>query len=546
MPLALSRGSALRRGTALTLLAILAAGAHAQHAQAPTGGTATIPPAPRTTARAVPGDAYCAFPSPTPEERAAVRAELDAFLARHGGTVEAGGPVTVPVAFHVLRQGDGTDNGDIPQAWIDAQIALLNDAFGGATGGYETNFRFVLDVVTRTTNAAWYTQCIGPSHLPMKEALHHSPATHLNVYSCRTPAGHWGESTFPSLFPEDDYRHGIVILDQSLPGGSAVPYNEGITAVHEVGHYLGLYHTFQNFGNPCEGGDAPPGCETGGDEVCDTAAEASAALGCPVGRDTCPTGGPDPIHNFMDYTDDPCRYEFTAGQSERMDQMVALYKPTLLLGGGGCEQSLSATLDDTTPAPGQVITFNVTVANNDNAPAPLDLWLVADGPVDRTVRLGRGTLPAGATVTRNVRLRIPGNTPSGTYALDLNIGGFPSDVCDTVEFTLTVSAPATGGGTEFEVLDDFFAAEASASGPSVAPNPFARQTQISYEAAAATDVRLAVYDVLGREVAVLVDGRQEAGAHRATFDASGLAAGTYVYRLTVGSEVQTGRLTLTR
>ncbi|HLT47758.1 MAG TPA: T9SS type A sorting domain-containing protein, partial [Rubricoccaceae bacterium] len=58
------------------------------------------------------------------------------------------------------------------------------------------------------------------------------------------------------------------------------------------------------------------------------------------------------------------------------------------------------------------------------------------------------------------------------------------------------------------------------------------------------DVRLAVYDVLGREVAVLVDARQEAGAHRATFDASGLAAGTYVYRLVVGSEVQTGRLTL--
>ncbi|HLT47525.1 MAG TPA: T9SS type A sorting domain-containing protein, partial [Rubricoccaceae bacterium] len=58
-------------------------------------------------------------------------------------------------------------------------------------------------------------------------------------------------------------------------------------------------------------------------------------------------------------------------------------------------------------------------------------------------------------------------------------------------------------------------------------------------------VRLAVYDVLGREVAVLADGHRDAGTHRATLDASGLAAGTYVYRLTVGNEVQTGRMTRT-
>jgi hypothetical protein len=89
------------------------------------------------------------------------------------------------------------------------------------------------------------------------------------------------------------------------------------------------------------------------------------------------------------------------------------------------------------------------------------------------------------------------------------------------------------------------AAVALASG-AVAPNPFAGRTQISYEVASAAPVRLSVYDALGREVAVLVDGPQEAGAHTATFDARGLAAGTYVYRLVVGSEVRTGRMTLAR
>src|SRR5690606_2573148 len=95
----------------------------------------------------------------------------------------------------------------------------------------------------------------------------------------------------------------------------------------------------------------------------------------------------------------------------------------------------------------QTVTFAVTVTNNAGSPAPLDLWLDATGPAARTILLGSGTVPAGATVTRDVRLRIPGNAPAGSYALDLHIGGFPGDVCDTVSFDLTVSSAAAGGGS---------------------------------------------------------------------------------------------------
>ena len=218
-----------------------------------------------------------------------------------------------------------------------------------------------------------------------------------------------------------------------------------------------------------------------------------------------------------------------------------------------CEQDLSATLDDPTPAPGQTVTFTVTVTNNAASPASVDLWLDATGPVSRTVRLGSGTVPAGATVTRNVSLRIPAGAPGGAYTFALNLGDFSTlDVCDTVTFSVTISAPRAGAGSAaFEALvpeGDLFAASAEAPAPAVAvaPNPFRGQAQIRYEVTATADVRLAVYDVLGREVAVLVDGRQEAGAHSATFDARGLAAGAYVYRLAVGGDVQVGRLTLTR
>ena len=208
------------------------------------------------------------------------------------------------------------------------------------------------------------------------------------------------------------------------------------------------------------------------------------------------------------------------------------------LGGGGCAQSLAALLDDPTPAPGDVVTFTVTVTNNDSAPARLDLWLDADGPISRTIRLGTGTLPAGATVTRQVPLRIPGNAPSGHYDLALHVGTFPDDACDTVGLTLDVQAARAGGGGggAFEVLTpggDLFAAAAQREpGVNVAPNPFSRRATVTLDVAELQHVRAEVYDGLGRRVAVLHDGPMEGGAHALVFDGSALPAGVYVVRVT--------------
>src|SRR5690606_23738549 len=76
------------------------------------------------------------------------------------------------------------------------------------------------------------------------------------------------------------------------------------------------------------------------------------------------------------------------------------------------------------------------------------------------------------------------------------------------------------------------------------PNPFNPSTSIPFTLDRAQRVRLAVYDVLGREVAVLVDGVQPAGTHRAAFDAAGLASGVYVYRLRTGAGTLTRTMTL--
>ena len=81
---------------------------------------------------------------------------------------------------------------------------------------------------------------------------------------------------------------------------------------------------------------------------------------------------------------------------------------------------------------------------------------------------------------------------------------------------------------------------------SARPNPFSSQAVLRFTLPAPTLVRVAVYDALGREVAVLVDGALVAGAHDAEFNARGLSTGTYLYRLEAGNVVQTGRLILTR
>ena len=226
-----------------------------------------------------------------------------------GGTTPPAN-ITIPVAFHVIHDGN---NGNLSSGDINAQMNVLNSAFSG------TGFSFTLASVDYTDNATWFT--MGPNTTAernAKTALNVDPFTHLNVYTAAPGGGLLGWATFPSWLSGDPDDDGVVLLHSSLPGGSAAPYNEGDTGTHEVGHWLGLYHTFQG------------GCNGSGDQVADTPAERDPAYGCPTGRDSCRRdAGNDPILNFMDYTDDSCMIEFTNGQMLRMHAEVATYRSLL-------------------------------------------------------------------------------------------------------------------------------------------------------------------------------------------------------------------------
>ena len=216
---------------------------------------------------------------------------------------------TIDVYFHVINKGTGIANGDISQTMINDQITVLNNAFRN------WNWSFRLVSIDRTTNATWYNNCYGSAESAMKTALRRGTADDLNIYTCNPSNGILGYATFPFSYQSQPKLDGVVLLYSSLPGGSAAPYIFGDTGTHDVGHWMGLYHTFQG------------GCSGSGDYVSDTPAERSAAYGCPSGRDSClNNAGLDPITNFMDYTDDACMYKFTAGQDARMDSMFTTYR----------------------------------------------------------------------------------------------------------------------------------------------------------------------------------------------------------------------------
>ncbi|HRI65223.1 MAG TPA: zinc metalloprotease [Polyangium sp.] len=262
----------------------------------------------------------CGTPTPTAEEMAAndavveqFRADMKARAAEKQGSpssfvVQSG---TIVVFVHVINKGPTVEEGNITDNKIYKQIVALSQAYYNVTGwqfyGYETD---------RTTNPAWYAAWPGSTaEADMKNALHRGTESALNLYITQPSNGVVGWATRPEQYYYNPMMDGVVINNQTLPSNSTTnAYNQGKVAVHEVGHWLGLYHTFEN------------GCGNPGDYVSDTPASKSPTYGCPASRDSCSSSGTDPFHNYMDYTDDACMWEFTWGQDARIDEQWTIWR----------------------------------------------------------------------------------------------------------------------------------------------------------------------------------------------------------------------------
>jgi len=227
--------------------------------------------------------------------------------------------LTIPVVVHVISKTDGT--GNLSDARIQRQIQVLNEDYAARTGtlganGFNTKIQFELVETTRTVNDTWYND--GNAESTYKAALGRDQSKFCNIYT-NSASGYLGYAYFPQS--NAGTLDGIVVYWEAFGGrdeGFSI-YNQGRTLVHEMGHYLGLYHTFQ-------GGSTCNNTYTGGDLIVDTPPESEAHYNC-VQTTTCSTD--DPIHNYMNYTPDACMDRFTSEQSNRAVCSLVNYRPDL-------------------------------------------------------------------------------------------------------------------------------------------------------------------------------------------------------------------------
>ncbi len=317
---------------------------------------------------------------------------------------------TLPVVVHVIHDGIA---GEITDEQIMQGIDYINQAFGGYdyyNESVETNIQFQLaeidpngnptNGITRTesslTNMDMTTVGYYPKDdLPLKNLSRWNPHDYINIwlvnsicsgYNC----GVAGYAYMPTALNNIPLRDGIVVESQYF---GATAQNTSVV-IHEIGHYLGLLHTF-------EGGCENDNCNVDGDMVCDTPPQhnngTAGYYSCTSGNNTCTTdaddqstenpfrpvalGGlgdvPDMKHNFMDYSNTSCYTSFTNGQGQRVNNTISNIRYELLSSPGilDCTTPISVSLE--WPAEEITIGDSFTIANNTTEASSYE-WYIND------------------------------------------------------------------------------------------------------------------------------------------------------------------------
>lgn len=366
---------------------------------------------------------------------------------------------TIPVVVYVVHGGTSNPE-NISDAQVNSQIAALNNYFAAY------NLKFCL--ATRAGNStsiplsttAHVQNQPGIIHVQSTQTDHTANASGMNqlaqmphylvtktrylrIWVVKTISGaQSGIMGYAMMAGTTSALDGIVmradVFGNSADPGCGCPglipiYNQGKILVHEVGHYLGLYHTF-------EGGCAEMGtgsCANLGDRVCDTPPVAGPNYGCVAGTNSCSGDADnDLIHNYMDYGDNACIDSFTPGQVARMIGALTTYRSglstqanILYTGTCGSDQSLTAEFlyDSTMPCAGDTVSF--TALGN---PTDTYSWDFGDGATD-----------TGANVTHT----FSGAQPS--YNVTLTASDGTNSTMKTVPLYVTQCAPIGGPGSRW-------------------------------------------------------------------------------------------------
>lgn len=257
--------------------------------------------------------------------------------------------ISIPVHVHIINNDSGYMMYDQKQGkalhvsmeMIERQLNLVNSVFN------QENISFQLASVDSVNNTDWnelgmdyYEPAIAEA---MYDSLGQSPETHMNLYIIFEPqsGNYWdmlGEATFPWKRISGKFQDHVTINCITLPGflpHSVEKNGQGKTLIHEIGHYLGLYHTFEGNSGYCSDSNDNDGCYYG-DRVPDTPAQRICHYGdCEANGqilvyNTCSQDpGDDPLNNYMGYNDDKCLTHFTPGQINRAFVMVSAHRPKM-------------------------------------------------------------------------------------------------------------------------------------------------------------------------------------------------------------------------
>jgi len=237
------------------------------------------------------------------------------FRSHRAAPVPENATTTLDLYFHVVYANQTVEGGYVPDERIHDQVDVMNRDYSS------TGVQWNLKSISRIESPDWFFNIAPDSNgeKAMKAMYRKGSKSDLNVYTVgfENPdaSGLLGIATFPMDYSSAPELDGVMMLHSTVPGSASKQFNLGRTLVHEAGHWVGLYHTFQG------------GCETPGDHVDDTTPEESPSKGCPINRKTCPGSlGFDPVQNFMDYSDDACMTSFTPGQAKRLKDQLAAYR----------------------------------------------------------------------------------------------------------------------------------------------------------------------------------------------------------------------------